>query len=178
MALLQDRMGKLDTAEVHYRRALELDPQDPGAHNNYGVFLCKRKRHAEADSHFRQAVENPLYLTPGAAYENAGLCALGVPDKGKAMGYFRQALRANRNLPTSLLQLAQLHFADRQYEEAQAYLARHNKLAPPTPESLWLGARIERAMGNLDREADYVKRLRSDFPDAEETALWRATKGQ
>ena len=41
----------------------------------------------------------------------------------------------------------------------------------PTPEVLWLGVRIERALGDRKAEMLYAQQLRRTFPSAPETAL-------
>lgn len=41
IALAHDRLGNIDAAEEHYRRALQLDSSDPNTANGYAVFLCR-----------------------------------------------------------------------------------------------------------------------------------------
>jgi len=46
-----------------FERALRIDPNDSAANNNYGMFLCRRKREKEAFKYFMAALKNPLYTT-------------------------------------------------------------------------------------------------------------------
>jgi type IV pilus assembly protein PilF len=168
IAILYDQLGEEGLAAQHYQRAVSLDPQDSRAHNNYGRFLCNRNEYAAAEEQFLLAVKNPFYETPDLAYENAGLCALRVPDLPKGEEYFRTALKLNPKLPSSLYQMASIHFNRSDYLPARAYLQRYENVAKPTAATLWLGIRIERVLGDKNAEASYAVALRSNFPDSEE----------
>ena len=96
------------------------------------------------------------------------MCALRIPDLVKAEKYFRQALQINPKLPNSLYQLAQLNFDEHQYLEARAFLQRFFSIAEDTPQSLWLGVRIEQAQGDKEAADRYAKTLLKKFPDSDE----------
>lgn len=169
IAVLYERLNQNDLAEQHYRRALSLDPGDSGTHNNYGRFLCMRNQLREAEEQFLIALKNPLYPTPEIAHTNAGICALRVPDKAKAEEHFRRAVKVNPRYREALFELAKLNFDQERYLPARAYLQRYLDLAPRSADSLWLGVRIERKLGNKDAAASYALLLKSNFPDSEET---------
>ena len=61
-------------------------------------------------------------------------------------------------------------------ETARHYLAEVHDLAEPTPDSLWLGVRLERKAGNRDNEQAYAAQLRSRFPTSREYENY--SKGQ
>jgi len=174
MALLRARLGEDKLAEEHFRRAISLDPQNPEAHNNFGVFLCGRDRFPEAQKEFEAALANPLYRTPALALENAGLCAQRAGNTEQAEDYFRKALGYNARLPKSLLQMAFISFDRAQYSVAQDYVNRYSKVAPHSAASLWLGIRTARALGDQDQAASYALLLRANFPDSEERKLLEA----
>lgn len=169
IAVLYERLNQPDLVERHYRRALSLAPDDAGTHNNYGRFLCMQNRLREADKQFLIALKNPLYQTPEVAHTNAGICALRVPDKAKAEGHFRSALKANPRYREALIEMAKLTLEQENYLPARAYLQRYLEVGPKSAESLWLGVRIERKLGNRSAAASYALLLKSNFPDAEET---------
>src|SRR5262249_21137683 len=50
--LIYGRLKEDRLAEDSFRRALAISPTDYDAHNNYGLFLCDRKREREAIEHF------------------------------------------------------------------------------------------------------------------------------
>lgn len=169
IAVLHERLNQPDLAERHYRRALSLAPDDAGTHNNYGRFLCMQNRLREAEEQFLVALKNPLYQTPEVARTNAGICALRVPDKAKAEEHFRSALKANPHYREALIEMAKLSLEQENYMLARAYLQRYLEVGPKSAESLWLGVRIERKLGNRSAAASYALLLKSNFPDAEET---------
>lgn len=78
--------GKLEEAERHYRRAIELRPAFPEAHNNLGQLLAKANRLEEAVREFDAALSNMLYKEPFIARCNKGeaLYRLGKKDEGLA----------------------------------------------------------------------------------------------
>jgi type IV pilus assembly protein PilF len=156
-------------AESNFKRALQLDPENSEAHNNYGTFLCVRNRVDEAISEFMTAVKNPLYATPESAYLNAGICALKKKDIRNAETYFQNALRVEPNMRAASYQLAQLYFGKGEHLQARAHLEQAMKNIDPTPEMLWLGVRNERILGGKDAEASYRLLLRRKYPNSDET---------
>ncbi len=80
------------SAEQAYLRAIKLAPHSGATHNNYGAFLCRQERYTQAVEQFLLAVHDPDYLDVGAAYENAGRCALKIPDKNLADKFFHLAI--------------------------------------------------------------------------------------
>lgn len=175
-AELYKALNNFELADQHYRKALRLDGNDPAIHNNYGVFLCDRKRYEEAEKQFLQAAKISSYRRPDEAYENAGLCALRIPDARRAEGYFRQALEINPLLPNTLYQMALLNFNARQYLPARAFLQRYAAFAPATPQTLWLAYRVERALDNSAEAEQYATELRTRFPKSEEAGELRLVK--
>ena len=125
IAELYRKLGKNREAEKHYRKALSLTPTDPMVLNNYGVFLCSQHRLDEALDKFLTAVKQPFYKTPEVAYDNAGLCALQIPDEAKAEEYFRSALRVNPHMLDALYELANISYKQRRYLHARAFVQRY-----------------------------------------------------
>jgi type IV pilus assembly protein PilF len=171
IAILYDQLGQTDLALQHAERAVSLDPQDSAAHLNYGTFLCKQNQLDKADEQFQMVFKNPLYASPEAAYENAGVCAMRVPDPAKAEQYFRSALQLNPKLPITLYQMAVLHYQTERYLQARAYLQRYAEVSQHTPQSLWLGIKVERQLGDRNTASGYALQLKSKFPDSEEVHL-------
>jgi type IV pilus assembly protein PilF len=156
-------------AEQHFRRALSIDPLDSDANNNYGLFLCKRKREQESIKYFLAALKNPLYATPEKSYVNAGVCSKQKGDEKSATEYFRKALVVDPNQPQALYQLAEYSFSRGEYQEAKGYLNKLIVLVPPSATLLWLGLRIEHKLGDKEAEANYAAQLKRRYPESEET---------
>jgi len=99
---------------------------------------------------------------------NAGLCAEKKGDLALAEANLMKSLKLQPDNPNTVLKLAGLHFRQGRLEETQRLLGRHAELAPPTAESLWLGVRLERKLGDRAQEAAYGLQLRKRFPDSDE----------
>lgn len=169
IALLYERLNEQEQAGQHYRRALSLRPDDPGSRNNYGRFLCQQGKVEQALAEFERAASDPLYDNREVALANAGLCLLKVERRADAEAYLLQALRANPKLAPALLPMAELRLADGQPLAARGYYQRYLEVAQQTPESLWLGVRIERLLGDRDALGSYELLLRSKYPDSVQT---------
>lgn len=56
LAIVVERLGRMDDAELLYRSALRLNPKLAAAHSNLGVLLTDRGREQEAEACFRAAL--------------------------------------------------------------------------------------------------------------------------
>lgn len=172
MAELYNRLGRSDEADKYYRRAVSLANNDPHLYNNYGVFLCDQKKYSKAEEFFLKALEDPVYRGRTDTLENIGICLLDKPDLKTGEEYLRKALEADPQRPKSLLAMARLNFSQGHYMSTRAYLQRYLEVARHTPETLWLGIRTERILGDKDALASYALLLKNNFPNAEETRLY------
>lgn len=171
MELAEDRL-----AEENFRKSIELDRADSETHNNYGWFLCTRERYEEGLAHFTEALRNPLYAQPERAMANAGLCNERKGDLKAAETHYNKALKLQPEMPLAIIKLAGLSFRQGKSNEAQRLLSRFSQVSLPTAESLWLGVRLERSLGDRDQAAAYALQLRRQFPDSDEAQ--RLMRGQ
>jgi type IV pilus assembly protein PilF len=155
-------------AEQNFQQALRINRQDPDANNNYGTFLCQRKREAEGIRYYIAAVSDPLYQYPDRSYVNAGLCARRRGDLAEAEGYFRGALKFQPNQIQALYQLADMAYVRANYQDARNYLQRLIPVSSGNPEILWLMLRTERRLGDRNNEASLAHQLRTNFPNSRE----------
>ena len=168
IAYIYERIGNTADAEVNYRKAVELEPNKGDPNNNLGQFLCSTGKYAEGETYFRKAVTDPFYATPGVALTNAGVCQLRAGDKVRAEADFRDAIARNPQNGEALFQLANLLYQGKDAFRARAFLQRFDALGKPTAAALKLGYDIESSMGNPEGARNYLKRLRSQFPDSEQ----------
>ena len=168
LALAYQEFGQMELAEQHYRIAQKLLPQDGGVHNNFGAFLCGQGRFAEGDEHFRVALRDPTYVTPATALENAGLCALRVPDLDKSESYLRQALKVEPNMLGALLGMARLQYERKQYLNARGYFQRYEVTAPLPVQGLFVAVQVEHQLGDHLAAQRYMTQLYTLFPDSSE----------
>lgn len=158
------RVREMQAADQDFRRALNLDANDPEINNNYGWFLCQVGREKEAITFFQQAIKNPLYETPEKAYLNAGACYAKLGDLVTAENYVQQSLLIAPNNPQALLQLASINYERGHLDLAKQQLSGLLRRTEPSAEALWLGVRIERRLGERVAEAKYGSQLRRRFP--------------
>lgn len=173
LGLLYQRLGEAGRAESSFKRGLSLAPNEPDILNNYGQFLCSQDRPAEAEETFLKARRNPLNENPELALTNAGTCALRNNNRAKAERYYREALELNPRQPFALLQLADIQFRNEEYLSARGYFQRYLGVARQNARSLWLGVRIENALGDQDAVSSYALLLKSNYPDSREVQLLR-----
>ncbi len=168
IGLLYERIQDNAKAEEHYRRAAQLKPKSGNENNNYGAFLCKLGRYAEAASHFETAVSDPFYQTPVVALTNAGTCAIKGGKYDEAERDLRAALERGPDNPEALFQMASVLYRKEDFFRARAFIQRYESIGQQSAESLLLGRNIELRLGNASAAVDYTKRLRERFPDSEQ----------
>ena len=144
MAYYHEVTGQIQQADQEYRKAIEIDQNSGAAHNNYGTFLCRHGEYRDAIDQFKLAIAQPNYMQDGAAYENAGICALQIPDKTLAYQLFQKALLNNPNLTNALLHLGELSYQYKDYTTARNCLARYLKMHKPNEDSEKLATQLAR----------------------------------
>lgn len=172
-----DRLGETDKAQAHFAEALKLSRDDPNVQNSYAAFLCLKGDSKQGEELLLQAAKNPLNRAPAVAYANAGRCARSAGRLLEAEKYFRQALSYKSDQPDVLFQMAQVEHELGDNLQARAFLERYASVAPVSAASLWLGYRIETALGATAQATLYAERIRKDFPmSAEMSALREAER--
>ena len=66
--------------------------------------------------------------------------------------------------------LARASLQKKDYLRARGFLQRYEKSGPPTPETLWIGAQTESALGDTAAAQEYANRLREQFPESDESS--------
>ena len=164
--VLFEREQNSEFAERHFRAALELDPADPQALNNYGAFLYGQGRFRDALEPLQRASRNADYRLRAQVYENLGLTelALGRPDA--ARDAFERAVGLGASQPRSTLELAGIHYSQHDYDAAERYYHDFLADAGETTRSACLGLRLAGVEGATLRSVDHAERLRMRFPRA------------
>ena len=168
IAVVYERIKDMPNAELHYRRAEELEPKKGAPNNNLGAFLCRIGKTAESEAYFHKAVADPFYRTPDVALTNAGICQIKGGDRAAGEVDLRSALQRNPNNGEALYQLAKASYEDNDAFRARAFIQRFDALGRPSPDALKLGYQIESRLGNKDAALSYRKRLLTQFPDSEQ----------
>lgn len=90
LTILYRKAGEMDKAQREAETALEVDPDDAAAHNNYGVLLDVMGRNEEAAEYYRKAFVLDSKL-PAALYNLACSYARNKDAKSAAQ-YLKQAI--------------------------------------------------------------------------------------
>lgn len=161
---LKDEAG----ADASFQRGLKLAPQDPDLNHNYGWFLCQTGREQQSIQWFMNAIKNPLYPTPAKSYAAMGRC-LQKRNPAESAQYLERALRMDPNTVQAMMPYAEVLYRRGQLTQAKELVTRYNKLLPdPTAESLWLGVRIERKLGDRAAETSLATQLRRRYSNSAE----------
>lgn len=168
MGYFLEKTGEPEQAKEYYTKALQIAPHDGSVLNNYGTFLCRQKKYAEAEQYFLAAVKDPDYLTTAEAYENAGLCALEIPNDKKAELYFKKALLQEPQRLTSLYELAQLNFKQQQYQQTLHYIDTYLSITQGDAKILFLGYQAAIKLNDKALAARYTSLLRNNYPNSVE----------
>jgi len=158
-------------AEENFRRALQLDGNNPDLNNNYGWFLCQTGREREAIGYFQRALRDPLYATPARASLSAGACLMRIKDYQEAEPFLRRSFELDAGNPTAKYELTRVYLATGQTDKAAFYYGLLAKSTDASAETLWLGLRVARAQGDLRTESRLASELRTRFPTSKEAAL-------
>lgn len=174
LGLVYMDLGDQPRAEESFQRALRLAPNDADLNNSYGWFLCQTGRERESIDRFELALRDPLYATPSKSLHNAGICSMRNGDEAVAEKYFLRAFQADASNAVAMYNLGEIYLKRRELERARFHSQRLLDTYQPSPQTLWLALRVERALGNRDAAARLGAQLRRRFPDSPETALLAA----
>lgn len=168
MALVYMFIDDESAAREHFQRALRAAPEDPDFNNSYGWFLCVTGEAEAGLERLALAARNPYYRHAVRPHINAGLCHLRVERFADARAQFRRALTFERDNAVARYHLAALAYREGEYAEARRELVQLHRQEEPTPESAWLGLRVERQLGNREAAESYAQQLRGRFGDSPE----------
>lgn len=170
--LVYMRLDDAARAEDSFRRAVALNPRDGDVLHNYGWLMCQQKRYADAVQRFSAALAVPGYRDAARTWMTQGVCQMQAGDSAGAQRSLMQAYELDSTNPVVGYNLALLLYQRRDDVRAQFYIRRVNNGASANAESLWLGMRIERRLGNSEAVSQLGMQLRRRFPDARETLAY------
>ena len=160
MAYFMEKIGEMDDAQSYYKKAMTLSAGSGAQLNNYGAFLCRRGKYQQAEDYFLKAVRDLQYEHTAGAYENAGLCALAIPDYPKATKYFAKALEQDPSRKQSLYELVKIEVKLEQINEAMTNIQKYPIPVLRDPQLLTLAVSVAHKAGKIELEADYQLRLK------------------
>jgi type IV pilus assembly protein PilF len=164
-------------AEDSFRRALQLNPRDADTMQNFGYYLCQKKRYAEATAMFDQALAVPQYREQSRTLTTKGVCQAFAGQLAESEATLLQSYQLDPANPSTAVNLAEVLYRRGEYDRARAYIGRVNAVpALVGSQTLWLAARIEHRLGNRTGVQELGEQLRRRFPDSRETAAFEKGK--
>ena len=169
--LIYMRLNDFPQAEDSFRRALALRAGDPNILHNVGWLLCQQKRYEQADQNFTRALSNPAYTSRSKTLMAKGLCQVSAEQYAEAEQSLAKAYELDAANPVVGYHIASLLLRRGELNRAQFYIRRLNNSEYANAESLWLGIKVERAIGDVVASRQLADQLRKRFPDSRE---WNA----
>ncbi len=169
--LIYGALGDFRQAEESFQRALQLAPTDGDTMHNYGWFLCQQKRWPDADAQFTAALAQPQYREQVRTLLVQGLCQMRAGRWADAERTLSRSFELDPANPVTAYNLSDVLLHRGELQRARFYVGRIN--AQPelvSAQSLWLAARIERRLGNVQGVQDFGRKLQERFPESNEAA--------
>jgi len=165
-----DTVGEVEQAIAAYEKALLLKSDDADTLNNYGVFLCRQGRVADAEKQLLKAIAVPTYLLVSQSYENIALCQLKNNDFEKAEEYLNKSIQHSPNNVSALVQMTKIQYAKGNYQEAEQYIRRFEKATRRfKPAPLALSFKVYKKQGKTKVANNYAAMLVKMFPQSFQT---------
>ena len=171
--LIYASLGDERLAEESFRHALRLDPRDADVMQNFGWYLCQRKRYDEAETLFNQALAAPQYRDSPRTLLTQGVCQARAGRWTNAEQTLQRSYELDPANPATAVNLTEVLLRRGEYERARFYIRRVNGSADlVNAQTLWLAARIEHRLGNRQGEQEFGTQLRNRFPQSREAAAF------
>lgn len=170
--LIYMRLNDLELAEESFRRAMALNPRDANVLHNYGWLMCQQARYPEAVDAFTRALANPNYGERAKTWMTQGLCQIKAGKRVEAEFSLGKAFELDAGNPITGYNLANLLYQRREFSRAQFYIRRLNNSQLANAETLWLGIKVERRLGNRVAAQQLAGQLRNLYPKSRELGLF------
>lgn len=170
--LVYMRLNDFAQADDSFRRALALRAGDPNLQHNYGWLLCQQQKFGDADQHFARALDNPAYAARAKTLMARGLCQSSAGQFAEAEQSLLKAYELDAANPVVGYHLAALLLRRNELTRAQFYIRRLNNGQFANSESLWLGIKVERALGDSVAMRQLADQLRKRFPESRELGAY------
>jgi type IV pilus assembly protein PilF len=170
--LIYMRLADFPLASASFQKALSLNPNSAEVKHNYAVLLCKNAKNSDAIKLFSSALDTPGYARRSNTLVEQGLCQLSAGLLQDAESSFLKSYEIDAGNVVSGYNLALLMFQRGDYVKAQFYVRRINNSESATAETLWLGIKTERRLGNTSAVTQLGGQLKKRFPQSSETSAF------
>jgi len=168
LAIIYTYLKEHKKALLHYKVAIQHDPNNIKINVGYANYLCDIKKSQEALIYYDKAISNPLNQSRQYIYSNAGHCLLVDGDNEKASVYLRKALAIDEKFIPALLGMLKIRMKQKNYYSGRAFLSRYLAVSKHTSETLISGITIEKSLGDTAKVKKYTEILQTKFADSPE----------
>ena len=105
-----------------------------------------------------------------------GLCQLSAKDYKEAEKTLLKSYEIDSLNPIVSYNLAFLLFQRGDFKKSQFYIRRLNNSGMSNSETLWLGLKVERVLGDNIAMQQLAEQLRKRFPESRELTLYESKK--
>jgi len=137
LGILYAQIEEMKLAEVHMRKAVDLDPEYSEARLNLCGFLMKKNIFKQAQEHCLKAAQDPMYPNAERAYHNLGWMYQEDNKQAEAIKMYKKALLHNKNFVLSLLSLGKIHYRDKAYDEAEKVFVKADEACMSSAKGAW-----------------------------------------
>ena len=160
-------------AEESFNKALSIHQKDPNVLHNLGWLKCQQAAFGPALMFFEQALADPAYMGRAKTLMAQGLCQVKAGMLTEAEGSFLKSYEYDAANPVTGYNLSRLLFQKSELNRAQFYIRRLNNTEFANAESLWLGIKVEKKMGNLQAVEQLASQLEKRFSQSPEATSYR-----
>lgn len=182
MAITYQLVGtkeSMESANLYFKKALELEPKNPQINNNYGQFLFVNGKYPEALECFKISANAIGYINRDNSLNNLAQTYLKLNQLEDAKLYFLRALRINPEIVEALVGLSETYYLLDEMDSAHLVFADYIELVERKSldaQSLWLAIRIHHHNGDSISVREYAKLLQEKFPKSPEYKKYQAQK--
>ena len=166
------RLNDYTQAEDSFRRALGVRSTDPGILHNYAWLLCQQQKYSEADQQFNLVLTSTTYAARSKTLMAQGLCQARAGQNEQAEISLAKAYAIDAGNPIVAYNLANLLLQRKELVRAQFYIRRLNNSDLANAESLWLGIKVEHALGDAIAMRQLASQLNRRFSESREQSWY------
>ena len=162
-------LDRLEEAEQHCRKAIQLDESNADAHENLGVLLGSGGRHAEALAEFESVTRLRSEYAKG--WRLAGLALVELGRLAEAEQHYRKAIELHEDDVNAHESLGLLLHNGGRHAEALAEFESVTGLRPDDARGWWLVGLMLEELGRLEEAEQHYRKaieLDEDNTDAHE----------
>lgn len=171
--LVYMRLNDFGFAEESFNKALSFKPQDANVLHNLGWLKCQQALYPMAMKYFGQALADPMYGERAKTLMAQGLCQVRAGMRQEAEASLLKSYEYDAGNPVTGYNLAHLLLQKEDFVRAQFYIRRLNNSELANAESLWLGVKVEKRLGNAEAMTQLATQLEKRFPQSREAASYR-----